>query len=1230
MSHRTARLGFVGVALAAAVLLFSSGPVHADDDVVGNQTFQFGRRLAAEGKRGIKSYFAYARRVYEGLLKDDARSDQVKDLARFGLADLNSEAAIGAMQREVPYKEVVRLLREACDALEEFANKYPNHPNANDAKLKVGTTRLGFVQWARDSLLWDPAMMDSRGTDEEEVARDAKTFVGIAINHFDKLRVGHDSRDPTDLAQRAQYSWVLSQFYRALVLPPCSSDAMEAFDEAEKHLDEFALLNDGTLVGVYALDILGLNWEEKAKCASDEDEKLKAYQMALQNYQSCMSTDNLGPEYLRLITNGYYHFARACLAAGRIKGRDFLKIGVQRVGAMLQQQPQAWRTSNGVRALIELGLLHGAREHTDKAVDTLTLAAEKAKAIGNGFLERKANDKLKELLSGGSMGKADPEVLKRVADSLYADKKWAEAALGYKQVSAAAPRTEQAYKAYLAEAWTKMSACYSQMGDLLGAALALEPLHEAWVDGVFSYDGTETHPNLIAMGDQRDRAIRIWRKLGDMTQSRVYQSRAAQMLRDFKVSYEKHPRARTGIWQDARQTFNRAVDEKRTKKSGWRKTLGDAERAFVEVSKDPKSQDRHAARVYLIQSAYLRSSTDDMIKIGNEALTFWKSKEVLDQAKEFPTVAGKIKDAKGKVRYWLSNALVEKSRWDDVLTTLDGYHVDHENLKGKGAYFPATLGNLIKAHLGKSEIAEADKYYDRLVKVDPGYSGLPGIAQHFANYYNAQAKSIEEQLRELVREVTDLKPKLTVAERKEYAMFDSRSNTRARLTKAKDAVKVYETARDAGQLAGLKGLTENQYNNYKKSIPDIEKELGEIQSRINQHSTELEKMQTRTTEALGQIEGLKGQLYEPRARAAGYFYGLYRALVEAKKAPIPSNVKVFGDLYRRAAKLKPEVRENWDRARELYEAFIKMKGAEKESVQEATGYLGSIYYRLATTTEDEKERRDLVQLARDRLQSSIAKVKDNVPLLLAQLVGDYGVLPWRSDVDGQKYMIALPKGIKSVQEFKRLVATLGTPGGPVMYPKFEREAQNNKYKAAIDRFKAVVGTDYSDRDLKRTVKSFARPSTDWNFFALHGNKSRDFRLALAWVYSATGDPADYPKGIALANGLIRGPLALPESDHDWWQARSTLLEALVSWAERARKTSSGLALAKTLTERASKSLVGLKTSFPSLGKNDRPQTPAELQGLLKRIERLRTAMDLPLLNLDLVPKDAVGDVPDDE
>ena len=1223
--------GIATFAVLLSSLLPSMGPVAfadaAAEDIVGMERVQFGAVLGQEGKRkGDKLYFAYARRVYESLLADKARSEQVKDLARYGLAELNSEAAIGAMGRPVPYKDVVTKIREACDALEAFANKYPDHPKANEAKLKVGTTRLGFVLWARNSLLGDEELMKKRDAQQVEVLRDAKTFVDIAINHFDKLRKGHDSRNPTELAELAQYSWVQAQHYRALVMDRCSNEAIDALDFAQEQLDEFTLLKDGTLVGVYALDILGMNWEEKAQCATEEDAQQQAYMQALQNYSSCMDTPNEGPSYLEVITRGYFHFARACNAAGRLKGTDFYKIGVDRVGPMLQAHPQAWRKANGVNALIQLGLLHANREHMDKAIEALTVAAEKAKASGNSQLERLANEHLKGLMRGGGSGGgggAEPEVLKRVADAFYAEKKWSEAALGYKQVAESAPRTEAAFKTYLADAWRRMSRCYKEMGDLLGAALALEPMHEAWVDGVFTYDGTPADENLNQLGDLRYGAIGLWRKLGEQTGAAVFQARASNMLRAFKKDYPGHHRGETGTWTVARQLFAKALDEKKAKKSTWKKNLGDAVRAFQEVANDPDASERHRAWVYLIQAAYMRDSTDDMINVGKKAQALWNSDEVKAKAREFASQAAKIKEAKGELRFWLAQALVERKQWDDVITTLDGYHSDHENMRGTKKY-ASTLGHLVKAHLGKGDIDKADGFYRRLVKEDPGFSGLPSIAQHFASFYNQQAKALATRLRDLVREAKKLKPEVTVGERQEWALYGRRSSLSAKIGNAQRAVDTWKEAEAEGTLDELKGLDRAGYEQALKDIPKFKEERDELQKKINAFVAGLADKRARLAQVLKEIEEAKGGLYEPRSKAAGYFYRLHKALVEAGKKPIASNVKVFGDLYRQAAKLRPEVRENWNRARELYEYFVEMKSADADSVQEALGYLGGIYYRLASTTEDETERDALVQLAKDRLATSVAKVPENAELVMAQLVGDYGVLPWFDPTYERKHYFALPKGMKSVDEFKRLVGQIGRPGGP-KYPRFAKEADNKQYLAAAQRFAAYL-SGVREKVLQRAVNSFKRPSADVNFFALHGNTGRDFRLALAWVYSVSGEIEDYRKAVALANTLVRGSLAVEEGSEDWWLARVILLEALVGWSETASKgaAAGSTADAKTMIERASKSLAGLKSSFPSLGKDDRPQTPQELQELLKRIERQRLALDLRPLNLVLTPEDPAG------
>ena len=343
----------------AVLLAFGASPAPA-----GGDDFEFGRALADMGRKtGDRAYFEYARRIFNGVINDANRSDADKDECRYGIAEMKFHEALGAAQRPtVPYKDVSNLFNEAITVMEEFVKKNPEHKRAPEAQLKVGTTRLAFVQWARDNLLPEPEVMVERGTNLEEVQGDAEGMVRGAIGYFDALRKGHDTMDATEMQQVAQYYWVLCQYYLALVYEPQSKEQRHAFEDAVKHLDDFISLNDGQLLAVYAQDIFGLAFWELAKIAEAEEDKLTNFRKAVEWFETCIETPNEGPEWEQVITNGYYHLGQVCLEAGRIGGENFHRIGAGFLMHMEERNPTAWRTDNGIRALVEWAKIEHKRD----------------------------------------------------------------------------------------------------------------------------------------------------------------------------------------------------------------------------------------------------------------------------------------------------------------------------------------------------------------------------------------------------------------------------------------------------------------------------------------------------------------------------------------------------------------------------------------------------------------------------------------------------------------------------------------------------------------------------------------------------------------------------------------------------------------------------------------------------------------------------------------------------
>ena len=117
--------------------------------------------------------------------------------------------------------------------------------------------------------------------------------------------------------------------------------------------------------------------------------------------------------------------------------RNFARDALLHLETMLDRHPTAWRSENGLRALVEWSKLECQRGNANKAVEVARDAAERAKTAGNPYLERLANRQLNDYVSGscgGSVGGLDPEVLRRVADDLFAQQKYAEAVRAYRTV----------------------------------------------------------------------------------------------------------------------------------------------------------------------------------------------------------------------------------------------------------------------------------------------------------------------------------------------------------------------------------------------------------------------------------------------------------------------------------------------------------------------------------------------------------------------------------------------------------------------------------------------------------------------------------------------------------------------------------------------------------------------------------------------------------------------------
>ena len=1232
----------LAVLVALALATGFSGSARA-----GGDDFEYGTELAAMGaKTGDEAYFEYARRVFNAVLESANASEEEKDLCRYGLAKITRDKAIGATgNMDIPYKEVLATFNDAIDTMEAFVNKNPEHEKAAEAQLQVGTTRLAFVQWARDNLLADAKYATQRNADPSQVQADAEKMVRGAIKYFDKLRQGHEAFLPEDASQEqrddlaakqvAQYYWVLCQYYLALVYETGSEEAGRALEAAAGHLDDFISLNDGQLLATYAQDIFGLTRWEQAKAATDEKEKEQFYRRAVDWFGTCVEVDIYGPQWEAVVANGYLHIGQCCRDAGRVGKTNFTKIGVNYLSDMERRFPTVSKKQvNCIRAMIEWAYLEFSQDHGAEAVEIAQRAGEYGKALGNGWLENLANGALKEFV-GGSRGlavDADADVLMRVADRFFAEKKWSEAIGAYQQVIGAVDRTEKNVEDFIIRSWERISSAYQQQGDLMAAALALEPIHEIWLDGLVKKVGGPDDPNMIRLGHVRRRAMGHWDALNETAGSSVYRREFTRIRDAFAQDYPEHPSSKATDWNAAIEKFGEAAEQMKAKDSRYTKTFRDALPLFRKVTQDNKSEKQDEAFTRLIYINYLIRDWPAMIKEANGAFTFWDSAVAKEQEKKFPTTAARRKVQKGRARVWLSEAFYQQEKWDDVLKALEGWRAEYgdvANSSGRVDFTSRALGHLTTAWVNKGEIEKANVFYRQLVKDNPGYSRLSKISFALAEHFNKQAREIDSERTEARSKLNSRKAKngdIIPGARAQYrSVTVELGRAQGRLGDVINARRTAQRAVDLKKEKLEKGdevtaELETQVKEALERIPELDAEIKSLTEKINRLKTEQETLQKQIAELTARIKKLAQELYEPLTKAASYYWDWDQALKEAGQVREAKNVAIFADLYYKAGLLRPEVAENHARAQSLYEDYLKMADAEEDLKREALARLGSIYSALARNAEPgSAEFKELIQKALSRLQGSLSKIPENNDLIVGLLKGDIAVIPWRPRDSRvlHRYPLPIPKDVAA---FKSLVNAMGTASGPKM-PVFKTAVENKRFEQDIEKFKNFV-RGLPANQIERTVAGFQNAGSDMGFFAEHAESGDEFRLALAWIYSQSGDFDHMTKAYNLASSLAAGGRYGAEEDsEEWWAAQVIRLNALVTGAELQAKASPAAApspIVKEWTERASKMLVGLNTSSPGLGDDERPQTRGELQDILDRIQKLRDRNGLKPLNVNLV------------
>ncbi len=1213
--------------ISLALLLLLAGlpllPARAGPD-----DFEFGKELAKA------RYFDYAREVFDSILSSSKSSDESKDEARYGIALLKREEAIAATARQdAKQEEIQSLFESAAQDIEQFVKKNPSNKNADAARLDVGQTRLAFVQWARE-MLEDPGEIADRGYDADKLRAAAADSVKRAIEYFGGLKPADTASNPTPLQELANYYYVISQYYAALVEPPCSPSAVSSFTNASELLDNYIMLHEGQLLAVYAMDILGLVWWERARCEPNDEEKTKDYNQAYEWFEACINTPDDGPEYLQVIASGYYHLGEAGLDAGPRPrgpgGGNFARDALTELEKMNTQHPTVWRTDSGLRAMLEWAKLECQRGNARNAVAIANDAGARARQASKPFIERTANRQLTEFVSGGCGGSVtglDPEVLGRVAQDFMARSKYPEAIRAYRGVIASTPNTPEAFVAYRWDAWLEIARAYLKMDDSLGYALALEAIHEAWIDRRIPHDPESgpAYPNEEKAAGARKRSAQAMDQIAQATGSVTFQNEAKAMLESLGPSYPHSGIVDTVNWNLGLQKFTAAQQMKNGGQTGWEKPLDEARQRFRAVAVDDKSEHQDEAWVMLVRVESLADMYEDEIKIAEEAEAFWETPGHKAQEDRFPTIRARREKARSEVTYFRGDALSKLKRPEEVVKTLDGYL---ERYPTAARPFPSTyvLSTLISAYLDLGNVEKADTLYRTLLRRDPDFPYLSGVTFKFADRYNEARKKIETDLRDVKVQLNKLGPKLRGEVQTVQTLSLNIADVRNRVTKLENALALHKHNKELEKRG--EQITQGVSPELLTAALEEEKtqaqhkELESLKVQV-QKATEQRDADQKSIDELGtRRHDLEQQIYEPLTKAAGYYKAWDDTLKTLKADRDPDNLAVFGYMFYTAAKLRPAVADNWVNARAFYEDYlaspkIKAKPGTDDDKRAAEARLGDILVNLAESETNATKRQQDVTRAVDLLQGSIANAPEDNDLVVSMLANKVLVLVFKDTAGTEqrvwRFAIPLPSDVKGVRD---AVAKIDNKQANPYYPNFSagQSQEESQWKTAVSRFKTRL-TATNDRVLAGFIPQPGQTPFDPSLYRSLANSASEFRMALAWALARTGRNEDVPKAVNLFNTFLKAPLAAEEDSEDFWRASYGLMRVYVDFAERGLAAGQPGPEVKEALDSAGKLIVQRHAFYPSFGDSVLDDSSTRWKEMLTRLNDLRRKVRLDPVTL---------------
>lgn len=1197
---------------AVALLGLGAAPVRA-----GADDFEFGQKLAQN------RWFDQARHVFESMLADPKAPEPTKDLARYGLANLGFEKVLSlAATRGTKLEEVVKLAETAADEIAQFATKNPTHPRAGEAKLRAGLARLWLVQWSQEQSESDALLVERQTTKDAALAA-GRRVIETVLTYFEALK-----GQPGDVGTLAEYHWTMSQYWRALVMDACSAQQLEALKQAYVALDQYTSNHDGELLASSAHDVLGQVFAAQARCAQNPAEQEQLVTKALDEFTICIDTEYQDSETLKVITNGYWHYGVTCLEVKRIGTRNYLREGAEMLAGMLARVPNAVTTQAGLRALIVLGQLYGALGKVDESIATLKLASDKAIALGRSDLSREANNRIKDTLSraGGVAVAVDVAVLRKVADAFFAEEAWVEAIGAYRSVISAAPQSSSAFVEYVWPAWDRISACYEKLQDVLSAALALEPVQEAWKDGRIPAKNEASDANMLKALRSRKRQLGLLDQFASKSESTLVKELYKRGRETLPQDFPLDPDLKNIIWNTAVQHLREARDQRRQGDAGWKAKLLLARGEFEQLAGDPKNDRQDAAIAQVVVAdvmlagdpAEAPKAAEHGLATAAKAQEFWASAEGQKRLKDYPQLAGQRQEALVDVRYFRGEFQKVLGRWDEVLAEMSAHakeFPDSDKISG-------ALSLVVEAHLAKNQMQEADVALQDLIKRFPKTPSINGLVAKVASTFDNQFRELSERYAKLQAELKGTREDKSQAVETKLRDVDQQYNRdTAQLVEVRNQVRINDEKlsawkKDKGNVPDLSDKAAKELE--EKTLPEQKRMQATLEGRIPGLKAELDRLEARAGAIREEMKEIVKAQYAPLKEAVRRYQAGLDVQLENDRASVPpGNVMQVAKRWYVAAINPQGADEDWEQARKGFEAYLELpavKGAPAtdENKREVVSKLGRIYVHAAEREADEAKRAELMSKAALFLESSISDRPENTELLVGLLEGRFAVVVWQNEAERDRptYRFVVPK-VENADALKAVVSRLGTPESKLGLPVVGDAARQAGYRKALNEWKSAMAKA-PPAEWQALWSDLRGSGMDAATYMLLGNTNAEFRTALATAYVELSTDAAALKAETLLATLLRGPITLPEYSDDWWDATTLTLRLWVSASERLATSGTVAAKASEYRKRA-KNLIQGRLSAAVLPEALRPAW----KSLIERLNKGLNSEKLSPVEVDL-------------